>query len=88
MIVDFAPSQNSPFQFQATLDGVAHTIRVTWNLFGERYYVNCFTQTGARVFTLPLIGSPEGYDINLAAGYFTRSTLVYRAPNRQFEVMP
>lgn len=47
-------------------------------------------------FTFPLVGNPGAatqlgravYNINLAAGYFTTSTLVYRSDNKTFEVSP
>lgn len=39
-LVDFAPSTTAPFQFQPTLDNVQYTVIVTWNIFGERYYIN------------------------------------------------
>lgn len=162
--VPFVPSSIAPFQFQATLDGVIYNLTVTWNLFGQRWYVNCYTSDNALVFAVPLIGSlnatniesitndfgtatltlagphfyPVGtslslvvsgaepadyngtflmlvtsgtqlsyqlatnpdttgpstvpgsvaYNINLAAGYFTNSTLIYRDQNTQFEISP
>lgn len=84
---NFAPSPQTPFQFQPTLDGQAYTVVVTWNLFGQRYYVNIYDLGGVLVVCLPLIGSPVGYDISMTGGYFA-STLVYRVRNRQFEVSP
>lgn len=162
-IYPFLPSTNSAFSFQPTLDGQTYTIVVMWNVFGQRYYVQCYTLVGALVFSLPLIGSSNGitlqnlswdyntstvtattsvphnfdvgdpiditivncspdayngqftatvtgtntftypmssypgspvsigsveYNINIAAGYFTSSTLVYRSANQQFEVSP
>lgn len=157
----FIPSSNSAFTFQPTLDGNTYQVTVTWSLFGQRYYVNCYTLSGQLVFSLPLISSvagqpiqgaswapnmvtlqtasphgfrlgvpinltvvgmsPTGYNgayqmtpvdpvtltypldidpgaastyglleyiINLAAGYFTTSTLVYRSGDSQFEVLP
>jgi hypothetical protein len=159
--VNFTPSPAAPFQFQATLDGEQYTIIVTWNLFGQRFYANCYTLSGALVFSLPLVGSsvgrtiqtatwannlatittsiphgftvgtianltiggmsPDGYNgtyqcsvinstqvvyslpndpgvisspgymyynINLAAGYFSTSSLVFRTANLQFEITP
>lgn len=160
-IVDFRPSSSAPFQFNATLDGVVHTVIATWNLYGRRFYVNVYDLAGTLVTARPLIGSPTGisiqglswsrgvatlltktphdfpvgavldlsvagmlpaayngtyrcavqdantvtyplatnpgdaslfgnvsYDINLVAGYFSPSTLVYREAARQFEVRP
>jgi hypothetical protein len=159
----FVPSTSSAFNFQPTLDGQQYNVIVAWNLFGQRYYVNCYTLVGGLVFSLPLIGSlnaislqslswdyarqtvtattilphnfllgqlvdvtisgctptayngmypaivngknsftyplaadpgspvtlgTAAYNINLAAGYFSTSTLVYRVQNQTFEVVP
>ena len=62
-ITQFTPSASQAFSFQPTLDGSLYTITVTWNLFGQRYYVNCYTTTGTLVFSLPLIGSPASIPI-------------------------
>lgn len=86
-IYPFLPFANAIFQFQPTLDNAVYNVTVTWNLFGERYYININTLQGDLVVSLPLIGSPNDYDISLTAGYFI-STLVYRAFNQQFEVSP
>lgn len=85
----FTPSAIQAYQFQPTLDGNEYTIIVTWNVFGQRYYANCFSQEGARIFTLPLIGSPAAPNpgISLTAGYFA-STLIFRQQNQVFEVSP
>ena len=86
-LYQFQPSPTSAFQFQPTFDGDTYTCTVTWNLFGQRWYVNCYDLSGNWIFTLPRIGSPDGYDISLTAGYFT-STLVYRVSSGNFEVSP
>jgi hypothetical protein len=158
---EFTPSNTQIFTFQPTLDGNSYIITIPWSLFGQRYYVTCRTLGGNLVFSLPLIGSPAGinvqaatwepnnatitaaiphgfrvgsiinltlsgmapdayngtfackiingtqftfplnsfpgevstlgsvqYNINLAAGYFTASTFIYRLQNRVFEVTP
>jgi len=82
---DFTPNNSTAFQFQPTLDGQTYTVQVTWNLFGQRFYVNVYDLSGNLIFALPLIGSPLDYDISLTAGYFT-TVLLYREPRRQFEV--
>ena len=84
--IDFTPQANQNFQFQPTLDGAVYTAIVTWNVFGERYYVNLYALDGTLIFCLPMTGSPLGYDISLTGGYFT-TKLVFRAPNNQFEVI-
>ena len=98
IFVDFVPSASAPFQFQPTLDGAVYTAIVTWNLYGQRYYVNLYTLDGVRVLTIPLIGSVGNpvqvfedtgkavQDISLTAGYFT-TKLVYRPINQRFEII-
>lgn len=83
----FTPSSTSLFSFQPTLDGKAYNIVVSWNLFGQRYYLNCYDLSGNLVFCLPLIGSPVTYPISITAGYFA-STLVYYPGNQTFVVTP
>lgn len=158
---NFIPNDQTAFTFQPILDGRAYQASVTWNLFGQRYYLNVRQLTGELVFSLPLLGSASGfgiesitwsngvvevntttplgfqigttvpltvsnclpveyngvwnvqiidddrftfaltgdpgdatqlgraiYDIDIAAGYFTTSTLIYRADNAVFEVNP
>lgn len=85
-VYDFQPSTSAPFQFQPTLDGQQYTAVVTWNLFGQRFYLNLYRLDGTRVLTLALVGAPDDYDLSLVAGYFT-DMLVYRAASRQFEVI-
>jgi len=87
IVYDFQPSSKAPFQFQPTLDGSVYTVIVTWNLAGQRYYVNVYSLDGTLIVAIPMIGSPLGYDISLVAGYFT-STLVFREASQQFEVSP
>lgn len=84
--IDFAPSAYAPFQFQATLDNNVYTVVVTWNLMGQRYYVNVYDLGGGWIFTLPQIGSPVDSNISITAGYFA-TELVYRQANAQFEVI-
>ena len=83
----FTPSKSATFTFRPTLDGDAYACSVTWNLFGQRWYVNCYDTSGNWIFTLPLIGSPDNFDISITAGYFA-STMVYRVSSNVIEVLP
>jgi len=85
-IIQFTPSNNSNFQFQATFDQVVYNVIVNWNIYSQRYYVNIYDLNNILVVALPLIGSPLGYNISLTAGYFN-TQLVYRTVNNQFEVI-
>jgi hypothetical protein len=83
--IPFVQDPNAQFVFQIVLDGSQYNCTVTYNVFGQRYYVNVYTVQGALVMASPLTGSPDGYDIDLMRGKFT-STLVYRTSSNQFEV--
>jgi hypothetical protein len=85
-LIDFQPGQGvPPFQFQATLDGAAYNVIVTWLWGGQRWYLSLFDQSNNWIFTRAMVGSPPDYDISLTAGYFT-TKLVYRVSTNQFEV--
>lgn len=61
--VTFNPSKTAVFSFKATLDKQVYNITVTWSLFGCRYYINIFNQAGVRIVSVPLVGTPLGYDL-------------------------
>lgn len=64
-VFQFAPSPLAPFQFQPTLDGATYSAVVTWNTFGQRWYLNLYSLDGTLVVCEALIGS--GDPINLAS---------------------
>lgn len=84
--VPFAPKPGIGFNFEATLDGSVYEMAVTWNIFGQRWYITATGADGAILFTLPVIGSPNEGAINMTAGYFTNSVLVYRGDTGNFEI--
>jgi hypothetical protein len=95
--IQFTPSSLTPFQFQANLSGptvnvtsTATTFNVTalWNTFGQRWYIQITDQNVALVLNRPLVASPPGYPINLVAGYFSGSSLVFLESTQQFVVTP
>lgn len=83
--VQFQPSALQNFQFTATFDGQSYSLVVLWNYYGQRYYVSATTVQGAPVYTLPLIASPDDYDININSGYFS-TPLVYRDSTQMLEI--
>lgn len=89
-LIAFAPDNNSspPFSTTVTLDNISYSLSVTWNIVGQRWYASLTDQSGAVLWTGALIGSPLGFDILLAPGIFTTSTLLYRADTGNFEVSP
>lgn len=86
----FTPTAAGPFQFGATLDGQDFICSVTWNLWGQRWYLNIFTTNNARVLSRALIASapPPAAPINLVFGYFFASTMVFDDTSQTFTVTP
>lgn len=78
---DFAPTSVAPFQFQPTLDGTIYSAIVTWNLFGQRYYLNLYDLSGNLVVSLPVIGSPAGIAIEGASWLRGEATLGLADPH-------
>lgn len=86
--ITFTPSSVAPFQFNPTLDGTVYIATCTWNIYGQRYYINIYNQTRTLIMSKPIIGSPDNYNVNLLFGYFKNSTLVYRTSSNNFEINP
>lgn len=87
--VQFTPSNSSspPFQFTATMAGVDYTVTTTWNVYGQRWYINVYDANGTRLKTQPLIASPLNNDILLCPVLFKGlGSLVYRDASNNFEI--
>lgn len=84
--VNFNPSPTENFIFQPMLDGNTYTAIITWNTFGQRYYMNLYDLSGVLVLCIAMIESPDNYNISLVAGYFD-TQLVYRESTAQFEII-
>lgn len=63
-ILPFNPSQVQAPQFTVTLDTNSYTMTVTWNLFAQRYYITLTDQSGNRILTAALVGSPVGQPVS------------------------
>ena len=57
MIYDFTPDATNTYKFNPSLDGAVYNASVTWNLFGQRYYLNVNDQSGNLVLSVALCGS-------------------------------
>lgn len=88
--IAFVPNATTapPFSALVTLDGQSYNLVVAWNLYRGDWYFTLYDQNGQVVVNQPLIGSPPDYDIPLAPGLFSTSTLVYRIETGNFEVRP
>ena len=84
----FNPQPTQNFSFSPTLDGVNYVAVCTFNIYGQRYYISIYDTSRNLIMIRPITGSPDNFDINLAFGYFTTSTLVFRVSPGNFEVTP
>lgn len=86
-IVQFLPAINSspPFSFSPVFDRATYNATVTWNFYGQRWYLNVYDNSGTLIYCRPLIASPPNYDINLNYGYFT-TPMVFREASQNFEI--
>ena len=87
-IVPFVPSVNQVFTFQPTLGGTIYNLYVTWNLAGQRWYLNIADLNQNLVLAEALIGSPDDYNIDLIQNYISGSTLIFRTSSQSFEITP
>lgn len=53
-----------------------------------RWYVTLTDQNGNIAWSGGMVGSPLGFDIPLAPGVFSTSTLLYREDTGNFEINP
>lgn len=77
----FLPNIQAPYTFQPVLDRRQYSASVTWNLYGQRWYLNLTQLNGTPVFTLPLIGSPDGVAIDSVSWSFDKVTAVTSRPH-------
>lgn len=85
---NFSNNASPPFSASVTLDNQSYQLIATWNLAGQRWYVQLQDQSGNVVWMGALIGSPLDSNIYLALGIFHSSTLLYRADTGNFEISP
>jgi len=62
-VIPFIPSNIILPSFVATLDGDDYTVKVTWNISAQRFYINLYAQDGSWVTTVPLIQSPPARQV-------------------------
>lgn len=51
----FTPTPLAPFQWQPTLDGSQYNATVTWNIYGQRWYLNLTQPNGTLVVAEALV---------------------------------
>jgi len=81
-LTTFMPNGSTPFEFQASLGSTNYFVKVLYNNYANRYYVQGTDSQNNVAFFAPMVASPVGYDINLAIGF---GSLVYRLSTNSFE---
>ncbi|MDR8091088.1 MAG: hypothetical protein V4807_12265 [Burkholderia gladioli] len=88
LYVQFNPDPKAGQQFSFTgvdLNGQTqvYTMQSWYNHFSNRYYLRVFV--GGDTFALPLISSPDNYDIPLNSGYLL-TPIVFRGSTLVLEI--
>ena len=87
-IVQFNPQPTSVFRFSPVLDGITYSATVTWNVYGQRYYLNIYTVDGTLKLSIPLIGSPDSGFVESVQETVTTVVFVANTINGAFRAYP
>jgi hypothetical protein len=89
-LIPFSPNNGStpPFSTPLTLDSTAYVGNAMWNIAGQRWYLTILDSGNNQIWSGAMIGSPLGYDILLAPGVFSTSTILYREDTGNLEITP
>ncbi|EEW9942063.1 hypothetical protein HFW01_001557 [Salmonella enterica] len=83
----FSGNEQKSMVFTPVLDGEVYNCQTKWNIAAQRWYLNITDNSGRRQLTIPVIGSPKNYDINLLVGAFSKTRMVWRVSDGQIEVL-
>jgi hypothetical protein len=83
-VLAFQPSTTSPFTFQFTLNGVPYIATITWNIFGERYYLNLTDLAGVLVLSRALVSSGPRFGASVT--WANGSAIVTTAANHNVPI--
>jgi hypothetical protein len=87
-LIHFSPASTANFQFNPVLDGQTYTVICTYNNYSPRFYFNVYDNNGNLIVSRPIIASPDNYNIDLVKGFFTTSSMIFRASSQNFEINP
>ena len=59
----FSTLPKGPFAFQPVLDGSTYKANVTWNIFGQRWYLTLSDQSGNVIVHTAIVESPPFFSI-------------------------
>lgn len=83
----FSGNEQKSMVFTPMLDGEVYNCQTKWNIAAQRWYLNITDNSGRRQLTIPIIGSPADFDINLLVGTFSTTRMVWRISAGQIEVI-
>lgn len=83
-LVNFQPSTTAAFSFGLTLNSASYIATITWNQFGERYYLNLADPSGALVLCRPVTAS--GPQISAAFTWANGSAIAQAAGNHNVPI--
>ena len=78
----FQPNTTSVYSFQPTLDGQPYHATVTWNTWGQRWWLNIVSLSGTLVVSRAVVSSanPVSTPLTTTAGLYTASVIPLPAP--------
>jgi len=74
-VIPFVPSNIHIPTISVVLDGNTYSIKVTWNVSAQRYYINVYSTDGTWVITTPLVSCPPGRAVQSVNWDSTRRVL-------------
>ncbi|ANR77009.1 hypothetical protein BBB57_01300 [Kosakonia sacchari] len=82
----FTGLEQKSVTFSPVLDGTVYTCQMKWNIAARRWYLLITNAAGNPVLNTAVVGSTNSGGINLIAGEFTATTMIWREKNGQIEV--
>lgn len=82
----FTGNEREIMAFTPALDGTVYNCQIRWNISAQRWYILITDNSGNTVLNTPAVGSTNESGINLIAGVFSRTTMIWREQNGLIEV--
>ncbi|MBK2607416.1 hypothetical protein [Raoultella ornithinolytica] len=82
----FTGNERESMAFTPALDGTVYNCQIRWNISAQRWYILITNNSGNTVLNTPAVGSTNESGINLIAGVFSRTTMIWREQNGLIEV--
>jgi hypothetical protein len=73
--IPFTPSNLFVPSFVANFDGDDYTVKISWNISAQRFYINIYAGDGTWIVTVPLIQSPPSRGVASVAWDILQGTV-------------